>query len=808
MKKYILLLLLAGFHIPLFSQTVTVFDQSGKQPLEMVTISSAKPGIAVTTDSLGRADISALRGAEKITFQLIGYQHKHRSFEALEKEGYTIFLSASDIELDQVVISATRWRQNKREIPAKITSITPAEAALQNPQTAADMLGSSGEVFIQKSQQGGGSPMIRGFSANRLLYAVDGVRMNSAIFRSGNLQNVISLDPFAIERTEIFFGPGSIIYGSDAIGAVMSFQTLSAQTSGTDSLLLKGNAVARSASANQERTGHFDVNVGWKKWAVLSSFTGADYGDLRMGRYGPDDYLRSFYVQRQDGKDVVISNPDPLVQKNTGYSQINLMQKVRFQPNKNWDFQYGFHYAATSDYDRYDRLLRLRNGLPRSAEWKYGPQIWRMNNLNVSHLSPTKLYDQMSVRLAEQFFEESRMDRDLNRPTRFVRVEKINAWSANLDFLKTAGKRHKFYYGAEAVLNRVSSAGTDENVETGERAAGPSRYPQADWASYAAYLNYQYRLADKWLLQAGARYNHFFLDADFSRNLPYFPLPFSTASLNKGALNGSLGLIFDPAENWTISLNGSTGFRAPNVDDIGKVFDSEPGSVVVPNPNLDAEYAYNVEADIARIFGEVLKVDVAVYYTLLDNALVRRDFRLNGLDSILYNGEPSRVQAVQNAASATVYGFQAGLDVKLPAGFRFSSQFNYQKGEEELETGEISPLRHAAPWFGTSRFSYITDQLNLQLYLVYNGAVPYDRMPQEGRSTPYLFAADADGNPYAPSWYTLNVKALYQIDEHFSVSAGVENITDQRYRPYSSGPAGAGRNIVLGLRWMGVDLMK
>ena len=42
------------------------------------------------------------------------------------------------------------------------------------------------------------------------------------VFRSGNIQNVISIDPFSVEQTEVLFGPGSVIYGSDAIGGVMS----------------------------------------------------------------------------------------------------------------------------------------------------------------------------------------------------------------------------------------------------------------------------------------------------------------------------------------------------------------------------------------------------------------------------------------------------------------------------------------------------------------------------------------------------------------------------------------------------------
>ena len=122
------------------------------------------------------------------------------------------------------------------------------DVQFQNPQTTADLLSNSGEVFIQKSQQGGGSPMIRGFATNRVLIAVDEVRMNNAIFRSGNLQNVISIDPFAVENTEVLFGPGSVIYGSDAIGGVMSFTTLAPKFSDSSKVLISGCLLYTSPS--------------------------------------------------------------------------------------------------------------------------------------------------------------------------------------------------------------------------------------------------------------------------------------------------------------------------------------------------------------------------------------------------------------------------------------------------------------------------------------------------------------------------------------------------------------------------------
>ncbi len=783
-----------------YAQVVTVQDMETGQPLELVTVVSNQHNALLTTNSQGQVKINPFAQASRIDFRMMGYKTSSMSFDELKQGGFLVEMTASQVSLDQVVVSATRWSQTGQGVPSKIISITPKDIALQNPQTAADLLGASGEVFIQKSQQGGGSPMIRGFSTNRLLYTVDGIRMNTAIFRSGNLQNVISLDPLATESAEVLFGPGSIIYGSDAIGGVMAFQTLTPQFSLNEKPLITGKAVTRYASANSEKTGHFDVSIGWKKWAAVTSISSYHYGDLRMGSNGPKEYLRPYYVQRQDSLDVVVTNPDPRVQNPTSYAQINMMQKIRFKPNARWDFQYGLHYSATSDYARYDRHIRYKDGLPRSAEWNYGPQIWMMNSFTATNSRVNPIYDQMTLRAAQQHFEESRIDRDFNGDTRASRFEKVNAFSVNLDFTKAPDAKSNLYYGLELVTNDVESHGTDEDITTGESVTGPARYPESIWSSYAAYLTYQYHLSGQWMLQAGARYNLYALHADFSNNLPFYPFPEPEASLTDGALTGSIGVVYHPGQTWSVSANASSGFRSPNVDDLGKVFDSEPGAVVVPNTDLSAEYAYNAEVGIAKVFDETVKVDLTGYYTLLENAMVRRDFTLNGQDSILYDGELSKVQAIQNAAVANVHGIQAGIEVKLPAGFGFSTQYNYQRGEEELDDGTKSPSRHAAPWFGVTRLTYATDGLSMQLYAIYNGERSSADLPEEEKGKAYLYATDKNGDPYSPAWYTLNFKAMYQITDAFTVSGGMENLTDQRYRPYSSGLVAPGRNFILALK--------
>jgi len=779
---------------------VTVVDRESGKPLEYVTLISQQPKASAITDAMGQADLTPFRGSKQVQIRSLGFEVRVMGFSEIESSGYRIGLNATKHPLEEVVVSATRWRQSSSNVSSRIISIPDSAAALVNPQTAADLLGISGKVFIQKSQQGGGSPMIRGFATNRLVYTVDGVRMNTAIFRSGNIQNVINLDPFAMESTEVLFGPGSVIYGSDAIGGVMGFQTLRPNLSHTGEPLVSGNAVYRYASANGEMTGHFDVNVGWEKWSMVTSFSAWDFDHLRQGSHGPEDYIKDYYVRRQNGMDNIIFQDDPLLQVPTGYSQVNLMQKVRFRPNGSWDFRYGFHYSETTPYGRYDRHNRTRNGFPQYAEWNYGPQGWMMNHLTIENNGNHLAYDQVILRLALQNFWESRISRDMNALYRQVREEKVAAWSANMDFTREMGARNSLYYGLEFVLDEVVSNGTEEQVNTGDIQDGPDRYPQSGWYSMALYIDDEFRVNRKLTLHAGARYNHFILQSDFSDNLAYYPLPFTEAEINNGALTGSLGSVYRPGNSWVIKASIGTAFRSPNVDDIGKVFDSEPGSVVVPNPGLKAEYAWNADLGVAKVIGDWLKLDLSGYYTILENAMVRRDYRLNGQDSIIYDGTLSKVQAVQNAAGARVWGLQAGLKLSLPAGFTFTSDLNFQRGTEEMDDGNNSPSRHAAPLFGATRLEYRIGGLAIQLHAAYQAEKPHDSLPEEEQGKTEIYALDGNGNTFAPAWYTLNLDAMYRLNQSFTLGAGMENLTDQRYRPYSSGISGPGRNFKLSFR--------
>ena len=782
------------------AQEIKVLDVDTREAILNVAVFNADKSKTALTDTEGTCDLTLFDTYERITFKHLGYETARTTKNAIMKRGGRMYLILRAEELDEVVLSVSKWEQQKKDIPNKIVSIDARSIAFTNPQTSADLLQHSGKVFVQKSQLGGGSPMIRGFATNRLLLSVDGVRMNNAIFRGGNIQNIISIDPFTIHDTEIIFGPGSVIYGSDAIGGVMNFYTKKPVFSADENVFVSGNANFRFASANNENTAHFDIGLGKRKWAFLTSATYNRFGDLRMGSHGPDSYLRDNFVSRINGVDRLVVNDNPKKEVPTGYDQINFMQKIAYRPNNDWNYNLGLYYSETSDYSRYDRLIRPSSdgeGL-RYAAWYYGPQKWFMGKLHVDKKGKGKFYDRLQITNSFQHFGESRHNRGFQDPNLYVTEEQVNAFSSNIDFENKKIGDLRLYYGGAYIFNKVNSNGSQSNIETEVTIDAPSRYPDgATWQSMAGYINGEYKAMPNFTLLSGLRYSHVWIDAVFDKT--FYPFPFDKADLSTGALTGSIGFSWFPKANFQITWNGSTGFRSPNIDDVGKVFDSEPGAVVVPNPDLEPEYAYNTELGIRKNFNDKVVLKGAAFYTYLVDALVRREFEFNGRTQMEYSGELSDILAIQNAAKAFVYGFEFGLEAVLTDNLSMVSNLTITEGIEEEADGTDVPARHVAPTFGDFHLIWKNQKLRTDFFLNYNGEIPFDDLAPSERNKPFIYAQDARGNPFSPSWYTLNFRSQYAFTGHLKASLGIENITDRRYRSYSSGLAAPGINMIIGL---------
>ncbi|MEQ9288071.1 MAG: TonB-dependent receptor [Cyclobacteriaceae bacterium] len=778
-------------------QEVRVLDKIMQGPIYNVAVIDAESGDVVFSDEAGYFELKNALPKKKYYIRHPSYKRLVMAYKDIKKQDNVVYLSEGVMNIDEVVVSANKWQQEKSEVPNEVLSISPREVAFKNPQTAADMLEGTGQVFVQKSQLGGGSPMIRGFAANSVLIMIDGVRMNNAIYREGNLQNVIMLDPNLLERSEVIYGPGSVLYGSDALGGVMDFNTLRPRYSTGDKVRVYPTAFTRYSSANNENTGHVNLRYGNKNWGFITGFTHSDFGDLRAGsnrnsRY-PDFGKRYEYVTRVGGSDLVLPNKDVDVQRQSGYNQTNFLQKIGYT-NKTFELLYGFYHTTSSDIPRYDRLIERREGQLRNAQWYYGPQKFVMHTLTLSDYKPSRLYDAVKLVLAHQNVYESRNDRKLFSNNLRVRSETVRTYSANLDLDKKLNEKTELFYGAEVLHNKVGSEAYTVDITDPETTTpAATRYPDggSNYGAMATYISLKQRVSPKVILTGGVRYSNVYLSSDFN-DKSFYDFPFDKIELNNGAVNGSLSVVYLQDDKWKLNALLSSGFRSPNVDDIGKVFDSEPGNVVVPNENLEPEYSYNCELGLMRNIGDMVKIEVVGYYSLLKETIVRRDFTFNNSPTIVYDGVESNVQALVNVGDGEIYGYSLNLRADVNDYFSISSTLSNNTGKDK--TGGV-PLRHTTPMFGQTSFILNITKFKAELFARYNGARNKSDFAPSELNKDHLYTVDG-----SPSWKTLNLRTSYQLNKHFRINAAMENIFDVHYRPYSSGISAAGRNVILSLK--------
>ena len=809
-----------------FGQTITVRDSLTNNLLENIAVFNPQKTKSTLSNNSGVIKIDVFNDDDIIIFQHPSYKTVHYTKEQLKGMNYNIHLSQQIRLLKEFVLSASKFEEKKADIPFRMEIIDHKQIEMLNPQTSADILQMSGKISIQKSQMGGGSPVIRGFEANKVLLVVDGVRMNNAIYRSGHLHNVITIDNAILERTEVVFGPASVIYGSDALGGVMHFYTKNPQLARNDtSVNSKLNAYIRYSSANSERATHFDFQFGIKKIGFLTSITHSSYGDLRMGQIRNTQYPGfgkvPYYAGRINGKDTLLINDNPNIHKPTEYSQDNLVQKILYRPNDNLNFTLNIQYSTSSDIPRFDRLNdTLQGGGLKFSEWYYGPQKRLLASLKtnfkpakITSESKRKWFDESNIILAFQKIDEDRIKRKFGETDRIHREEDVNVYSLNLDFLKKIDALSNLQYGLEIAHNQVRSTAFSENIAENTIGLATTRYPDggSTMQIFAGYFNYRWHLSKKSIVNTGVRYSHTLLHSDFT-DTTVFKFPFNEIDINTGALTGSASIAYRPADSWRINLLASTGFRSPNVDDYGKVF-AKDDFVTIPNDNLKPEYIYNGELNISKSFNpsknviDRIKVDVSVFYTYLTNAIVKNTFELNGEDSLEYDGDKLKIQANTNAGEAFIYGGFVGLVAEITGNLVLESNLNYTFGKN---ISDNIPLSHIPPVFGRSSIAYNYKKFKNVIYTHYNG---WKRKKNYGSSTvDNLSEATVDGTP---PWYTINFASSYKI--HFNqktqtsslsssaentlqLQFAIENILDHHYKQFASGISAPGRNFIVTLR--------
>lgn len=770
-----------------FSQKITVLNENTNEPIPSVFIyhESQKAELTIETNGKGVADLSIFPSGI-ILLQHPSYQNKSIKFE---KKNLTVKIKEHIIQTNEVVVAANKWEQNANQVSQQITSVTKKSIEFENPQTSADLIASSGQVFVQKSQLGGGSPKIRGFAANGVLLVVDGIRMNNAIFRSGNLQNIINIDANAVESSEVIFGPGSVTYGSDAMGGVMDFHTIRPKW-GTKT----ANGLFRYSSAANERTGHIDFSISNQKINFFHSTSFTAFGDLKAGskRTGlfKNAFIRKHYASTQNGKDILIPNQDINLQKQSGYQLFNTISKIRTKVGKFNELEYGFYLSSTSNIPRYDNLTLPKHGKTDSlkyAKWEYGPQKWQMHRLTLNRFKKSKLFNELKINIAYQRFVESRIDRKFGSNKERKRTEKVDMFSFNRDAEKNFNKVN-LYYGLDIFYNKVHSTGITKNIGTGENFPSTSRYPNlgSSYLSFASYVNTSYNPNEKLTLSAGLRYNRIRMTASTNDSLAQV-LSLANLKIINGSLNGAIGLAYRPEKRQKISINIASGFRAPNVDDAGKIF--EVGKkITIPNPNLKPEKS--ISNEIGYDFSsDKFNLNIVGFYSFLFDVMIDAPTTIN--NQTTYNG--LNIFHKTNASKANIYGTSLSAKFAFHKNWAFASSVTYTDGKDLTNN---QPLRHTSPLFGKVTLAYQKKKLKTELYTLFNGERTASQIPDsEIKQKPHLYTSNG-----SPSWATLNWKMSYQFTKHISLNLGIENILDKHYRPYSSGISASGRNFIIALR--------
>lgn len=702
--------------------------------------------------------------------------------------------------LSELVVSANKIPEQRRTVAQQIKIVTPTIIRSLNAQTAGDLIQNTGLVAMQKSQQGGGSPILRGFEASRVLMMIDGVRMNNLIYRAGHLQNIITADNNMLDRAEILFGPSSTVYGSDALGGVIHFYTKNPELSSAG-FKPSGNAFFRIGTANQEKTSHVDFNLGTSRFASLTSFTYSYFDNLTMGKeinsaLGESFGLRPQYVKRSgdNTSDVLVANGDIYKQVQSGYKQWDLMQKFLFKQSDKVQHVLNIQYSNSTNISRYDRLTDPQGTGLRFAEWYYGPQTRFLGayTLQVSGLG--SIADQATSTFSYQILQESRHDRRFNNNNRNDRVEDVSVIAYTLDLAKKIGK-NSLRYGLDTQFGSVKSTAVSTNIVTGVASPQSTRYPDGDnnMRSIAIYGTHTLEINDKWILNDGIRLGASKLNCTFI-DQTFFPFPYNNISQNPLYATGNLGIIYAPS-SWKFSFMASAGFRVPNVDDMAKVFESvtgDPtttGTLVVPNPDLKPEKTLNGDLSITKFFGDKVRLEATFFATDFYDAIATRPTTFNGSSTILFDGYPANVVSSQNVQRAYILGYSLALRADLNEHFAITATYNNTNGRIRTEPYE-TPLDHIAPAFGRIGIQYFTKKFRTELFSNFSGWKRFDEYSTSGEDNQQY--APAEG---MPSWYTVNLRLGYEINPIFTLQAGIDNMMDLQYRMFASGINASGRNI-------------
>lgn len=676
--------------------------------------------------------------------------------------------------LSPVVVTAERHESSILEAPQSISVVTSEDIAGHGGQTTPDAIDEEPGVWVQKTALGGGSPFIRGLTGKQVLILVDGVRFNNSTFRFGPNQYLNTIDPGVIEKIEVVRGPGSVLYGSDALGGVVNVFT---HRRGAFGELPEPGAdwklVQQYSSADRGWIGRLELeggsgSVGWTLGASLKSF-----GDLRAGR----------------GESPVGLVDTNGVQSPSGYSESDFNASLRWLLAPRQELRLFYMFCRQEDVPRCDRAI-ASDYVTNPERYFYDPQQSSFGYLEYESQGLGALDSFKATVSWNDQLEGRERRRSSWTYTRFEEDEVRTVGLAAQLGMKPLG-RHRLTLGVETYADSISSARWDVQDGGGTTVRYP-RFPDgSSYSSLGVYMRDELALSERIELGLGVRYSRFEASMDFGGYT--FPVigPLGEVSETYSDVTWSLDCILRLGEKASLYANIARGFRAPNMDDLAVNGDWSSG-YDVPNPYLDPEKVINYELGVKYEDPASRSAAGASLFYANYSDLIQREYLDPGADGIPATTDD--IYHFDNVAKAVMYGGELWGKVRVHETtsdtWHVFGCLSYVYGQDL--TADV-PLSKIPPLNG--RLGVRREQQGKWLEAFLEGASKQDRLSPADENDVRI----PDGG--TPAWMTVNVRGGLELSRGVRFWWGAYNLGDIRYRVHASGLDAPGLNVVTRLEW-------
>ncbi len=768
-QKYIILTIL-------FSSTFlhtagikgTVLSQEGT-PVSDAEVRIMNTRHSDITDNTGHFTITGVpSGRYKLVVKHISYQPMILEDITLPEDGVTdmgdVWLAYGIFNSEQVVVTATRTEHKAIDLAQHVNSIRAPDLIERASKTSAEALREEPGLFVQKTNHGGGSAIIRGLSSNQILLLVDGIRLNNSVYRLGNHQYLTTVDFNMLDRIEVLRGPGSVQYGSDALGGVINLQTKKPAYS-ENGLRMNYHALGRFASADNEKTGRSEFSLQGSRLALLGGFSLKSFDDLRRGENSSNPLLEQ--------------SASP-TQSPSGFSASDMDLKLIYSPGAQQEVIASWQKSAQYDVPRYDKYENNE-----AYRWIYTPQERELLYISYRKKGIIPYIDALKTTMSYHNQVEGRETQSAADALLVREKDDIRTLGFTTQ-LNTYLPGQLLTFGFDFYSDNVLSSRTQSDPLTGSVSADlRGRYPDnARYDQLGIYLQNELSLSENWFLTPGMRFSH---------HTARFTLPeesgdsgiLSSVNQHFNSITGSLGMVYKFNTHLRMSALLSQGFRAPNLSDLSKLGESKGEVYEVPNPDLRPERTQNLDIGI-RYSGRSMEAGFVIYYTQLSGLLASADATYMGRSRIEIAGRFFKIKSKQNSGRGFISGIEPYFRKQLSSRFSLRTHLTYTYGQN---TTMNEPIGGIPPLFGLIGIQYIHKRFRSNSYMRF--AHDQNRLSSDDRDDPRI---PPEGTP---GWYTFNTRVLLPLTSGMRLHAGIENILDFNYREHGSGINAPGRNIIL-----------